>query len=323
MPYEIIEDAEGCNGFAVVKRGEKTPVQGGCHQLKTDALAQVVALNIATEDENYMGDDERNTETVTEFRDINLVPPAYMRASARRGIALHEEGLSGDGIMPATVADARKMASGEALSQAKWRKISPWIARHISDLDAVSGDKVTPGLVAMLLWGGGASKSSARRAQSYADELVERINAEDEERAVPKKEQIFGSKKNPEGSAKDKTGSIDLGATTTSALETKMKEHNAAMTERNRPNWTRVRMGALKAVWRRGAGAFSSSHRPGQSRQSWAMARVNAFLFLARTGAPNKKAYVQDNDLLHRDHPKFSEGERNDTEIVYDEDTYE
>jgi hypothetical protein len=270
-----------------------------------------------------MEDDERNTETVTEVRDINLVPPAYMRASARRGLVLHEEGLSGSGIMPATVADARKMANGEALSEAKWRKISPWIARHISDLDAVSGDEITPGLVAMLLWGGGASKSSARRAQSYADELVARLNKDDEERAVPKKEQIFGSKKNPEGSAKDKSGDIDLGETTTTALENKMKEHNEEMTEKNRPNWTRVRMGALKAVWRRGAGAFSTSHRPGQSRQSWAMARVNAFLFLARTGAPNKKGYVQDNDLLHPDHPKYSDGERSDTEIVYDENTYE
>ena len=322
MPYEIIQDAEGCSGFAVVKLGEKTPVEGGCHQLKTDAMAQMVALNIATEDENYMEDDERNSETVTELREINLVPPAYMRTSARRGIALHEEGLSGSGIMPATVADARKMANGEALSEAKWRKISPWIARHMSDLDAVSGDEITPGLVAMLLWGGGASKSSARRAQDYADQLVARLD-NDEERAVPKKEQIFGSDKNPEGSAKDKSGDIDLGATTTTALETKMKEHNAAMTERNRPNWTRVRLGALKAVWRRGAGAFSSSHRPGQSRQSWAMARVNAFLFLARTGAPNKKGYVQDNDLLHRDHPKFSDGERSDTEIVYDDDYHE
>ena len=34
----------------------------------------------------------------------------------------------------------------------------------------------------------------------------------------------------------------------------------------------------LKAVYRRGAGAYSTSHAPKMSRDGWAMARVNAFL---------------------------------------------
>ncbi len=34
----------------------------------------------------------------------------------------------------------------------------------------------------------------------------------------------------------------------------------------------------LKKVYRRGAGAFSSSHRPGMTRGGWAAARVNMFL---------------------------------------------
>jgi hypothetical protein len=37
------------------------------------------------------------------------------------------------------------------------------------------------------------------------------------------------------------------------------------------------------------------------------MARVNAFLFLARTGRPENPAYVGDNDLLHPDHPRYTE----------------
>lgn len=112
-----------------------------------------------------------------EARQVSLQAPAFMRASARRGLALHEEGLSGDGLVPQTVEDARKMAAGE-VSEAKWRKIGPWIARHIVDLDAVSGDEITPGLVAMLLWGGGSSKASARRAQQYAERIVERLDSE-------------------------------------------------------------------------------------------------------------------------------------------------
>jgi HK97 family phage prohead protease len=108
----------------------------------------------------------------------SLIAPSFMAASAKRGLRLHEEGYSGEGLKPATVADATRMANGEALSEDKWRRIGPWIARHIGDLEAVDGDEITPGLVAMLLWGGGASNATARRAQSYAERLVERIDAQ-------------------------------------------------------------------------------------------------------------------------------------------------
>jgi len=212
--------------------------------------------------------------------------------------------------VPATVADARRMANGEALSENKWRKISPWIARHIVDLDAVQGSEITAGLVAMLLWGGGSSKASARRAQAYAERIVNQL--ENETRApAPKKDQIKGSEKNPEGSAQGKTGGIVLNEATNKALENKVKEHNEKMKERNRPDWTRTTLGALKAVYRRGAGAFSTSHRPGIGRAQWAMARVNAFLFLCRTGAPANSNYVTDNDLLKPSHPKYSSSSEN------------
>jgi hypothetical protein len=60
----------------------------------------------------------------------------------------------------------------------------------------------------------------------------------------------------------------------------------------------------LKAVYRRGAGAFSSSHRPGMTRDQWAMARVNAYLRLVTSGRPTNSNYKQDNDLLPEKHPK-------------------
>jgi hypothetical protein len=245
-----------------------------------------------------------------EYRAVNLVAPAFMRASAKRGLVLHGEGESGDGLVPATVADARRMANGEALSENKWRKISPWIARHIVDLDAVQGSEITAGLVAMLLWGGGSSKASARRAQAYAERIVSQL--ENETRApAPKKDQITGSEKNPEGSAQGKTGGIVLNEATNKALENKVKEHNEKMKERNRPDWTRTSLGAVKSVYRRGAGAFSTSHRPNVGRAQWAMARVNAFLFLCRTGAPANPKYITDNDLLKPSHPKYSSSSEN------------
>ena len=141
------------------------------------AIDQAISiLNQAKiEYESNKQDDEEEMEE-DEYRAVDLSAPAFMRASAKRGLALHEQGFSGDGLVPATVADARRMANGEALSENKWRKISPWIARHIVDLDAVQGDEITAGLVAMLLWGGGSSKASARRAQAYAERVVAKLD---------------------------------------------------------------------------------------------------------------------------------------------------
>jgi len=346
MPYEVIMNAQNCDGHAVVKVGSMIPVDGGCHATHQEALDQMTALNIATADERSERNEQMNAaideaisllmaakaahmegqkeaedeeeepmdtsemEEDDEYRAVNLVAPSFMRASAKRGLVLHGEGESGDGLVPATVADARRMANGEALSENKWRKISPWIARHIVDLDAVQGDEITAGLVAMLLWGGGSSKASARRTQAYAERIVNQL--ENETRApAPKKDQIKGSEKNPEGSAQGKTGGIVLNEATNKALENKVKEHNEKMKERNRPDWTRTSLGAVKSVYRRGAGAFSTSHRPNVGRAQWAMARVNAFLFLCRTGAPANAKYITDNDLLKPSHPKYSSSSEN------------
>jgi HK97 family phage prohead protease len=125
---------------------------------------------------------------MTEQRAVNLEAPAYMRAAAKRGVELHEEGLSGDGVVPQTVEDARKMASGTVTAE-KWRKIGPWIARHLVDLDAVEGDEITPGLVAHLLWGSGPSKSDARRAMEYANDVVGRLDEEEERVAMDDNEE--------------------------------------------------------------------------------------------------------------------------------------
>lgn len=288
---------------------------GGCEIVQGE-IAPNGICKLWVISETKLGESEEPQEEAAsvEHRQISLIAPDFMAASARRGLRLHEEGFSGDGLVPATVADARRMANGEALSEAKWRKIPAWIARHIVDLDAVQGDEITAGLVAMLLWGGGSSKTSARRAQAYAQRIVDRLDAETEDRAdapAPPQDQIKGSDENPAGSAADKTGDISLSDATETALQNKADDHNKRMSDEGKPDWTRVRVGALRSVWRRGAGAFSTSHRPNMTRQQWAMARVNAFLYLAEKGKPENSQYVGDNDLLHPDHPKYSEADRN------------
>jgi HK97 family phage prohead protease len=122
-----------------------------------------------------------------EDRQVNLTPPAYMRASARRGLEWHREGLSGDGIVDATIREARAMAEGNVTAD-KWVRLRAWISRHLVDMDApanIPGNDGYPGAgaVAMALWGGGGSKRSAQRALEYANGVVARLEEENEGRA--------------------------------------------------------------------------------------------------------------------------------------------
>ena len=146
--------------------------------------------------------------------------------------------------------------------------------------------------------------------QMIAVSIAEDIEPGGERAPAPPSDQIVGSKKNPAGSAAGKQGGIEINETTETALKNKVADHNEKMTEGDRPVWTRVTLGVLKSVYRRGSGAYSTSHRPGVSRAAWSMARVNAFLYLARSGRPQNPKYITDNDLLHPDHPKYSKAER-------------
>ena len=78
----------------------------------------------------------------------------------------------------------------------------------------------------------------------------------------------------------------------TDALKEKVKNHNAKHSKK-------VTLGQLKKVYRRGSGAFSSSHRPGQSRAAWSMARVNTFLRM-QSGGKVKDSYRRaDQDIAN------------------------
>jgi HK97 family phage prohead protease len=122
-----------------------------------------------------------------ERRQVNLTPPGYMRASARRGLAWHRDGLSGDGLVERTVREATAMAAGNMTAD-KWTRTAAWIARHLVDLDAPAAQPdhpnyPSPGVVAMALWGGGVNRRQANRALEYARGVVDRLAEENEGRA--------------------------------------------------------------------------------------------------------------------------------------------
>jgi HK97 family phage prohead protease len=127
-----------------------------------------------------MDDDE------DDLRAINQDAPEFMRAAARRGLAFYSEGKGGDGLVDRTIREARLMAEGK-VSDDKWIRIAAWIARHMSDLDAPAANPSnenypSAGVVAHFLWGSGASKRQAMRTQNYAERVVERIRAQEEDR---------------------------------------------------------------------------------------------------------------------------------------------
>ena len=115
---------------------------------------------------------------------------------------------------------------------------------------------------------------------------------------APKKDRIKGSSKNPKGSASG-SRKVKFSAAVEKSLKNKVEDHNEKAKKGRRAT-----LGMLKAVYRRGAGAYSVSHRPGMTRNQWAMGRVNAFLRLLKSGKPSNAAYTTDNDLLPSGHPR-------------------
>ena len=116
MPWHIETDNPDCaGGFAVVKDDDGDVV--GCHETEQSAQDQLTALNIAeAEDRGPYG--------------VDLTVNAETQSAAAKGLRLHEDGKSGDGLVPATVRDAVRMANRDELSEDKVRRMPAWFARH-------------------------------------------------------------------------------------------------------------------------------------------------------------------------------------------------
>ena len=197
--------------------------------------------------------------------------------------------------------------------------MASFFSRHRVDLDAPAADPShedypSAGVVAWMLWGGDPANPDEAGA-AWAERKLEEIEGQREKSskaegdrvsATPAEpdERVEGSDENEPGSASGSRGGIEISEAQTEALKNKRDEHNE---KHGDEKGKKVDLGMLKAVYRRGAGAFSTSHRPGMSRQQWSMARVNAFLYLVRNGRPKDAKYTSDNDLLPKGHPKRSD----------------
>lgn len=111
---------------------------------------------------------------------VDLSVTSTIAAAARKGLDLYEAGRGGDGLVAATLRDARTMAAKGALSEEKVRKMPAWFARHATDKQ-VGWDKTgseTPGYVAFLLWGG-------ETASDWAQTRIDQLDAQAERAVEP------------------------------------------------------------------------------------------------------------------------------------------
>ena len=147
MPWHIETDHAGCDGFAVVKDEGSELV--GCHRTRTQALAQLAALNIAEPQED---------------RAEGYAPTDGMVEEAQRGLAWREE--YGRGGTEIGVARARDIVNRRNLSLDTVNRMVSYFARHEVDKDGQGWSPgqdgyPSPGRIAWALWGGDAGRTWA------------------------------------------------------------------------------------------------------------------------------------------------------------------
>jgi len=111
----------------------------------------------------------------------DLTPTEAMANAAKRGLRLHEEGKSGDGLKPETVRRANIIAERQELSEDHVREMRAWFARHESDKRPGWDDPgaETPGFTAWLLWSGDAGQAWSERKVAELDREQDRSSVMD------------------------------------------------------------------------------------------------------------------------------------------------
>jgi lambda family phage portal protein len=240
---------------------------------------------------------------LAKYDGIDFTPPQGARDAAKRALEVREtKPPSQRGMTPVGLARARDLQNGVKLSPDTIKRMKAFFDRHEVDKKGSTFGEQGKGWQAWNGWGGDAGYSWAKKIVGQMDardnkELARPVS----QTPAPPKERIKGSKENPVGTAstRSKAGDIEISEQNEEALKNKIAEFKDKHPSRSAPS-----LGALKKVFRRGAGAFSTSFRPTisggkpNSRNAWAMARVNKFLKMAGGGEVKKSYREADGDLL-------------------------
>ncbi len=235
----------------------------------------------------------------------SYIPPKAVRNAARQALEVRATlPESRRGMTSVGLARARDLSNGRQISVDTLRRMKSYFDRHEVDKSSAAwkDDEWSKGKQAWFGWGGDVGRQWVEDILSKIDEKGDNLAS------TPAKpdERIEGSKRNTKGSASGRRGGIKIDDATEKALRRKLDAHQE---DYSVDASKATDIGTLKAVYRRGAGAFSTSHRPGMTRGQWSLARVNAFLDLLANGRPNSPSYTTDDDLLPKEHPKYSGGD--------------
>lgn len=119
-------------------------------------------------------EEESESSAAGKYGGINFSPPAGVKSAARRGLALHEKGLSGNGLESATVLWARKYTKGQAVSPSRARMGNRFFGRNSRFAKA---PKDSPAWVSWLLWGGAAGRAWFARLVRQMDAADKKSSA--------------------------------------------------------------------------------------------------------------------------------------------------
>ena len=270
-----------------------------------DAMALVESP--AIEDGFFAFSSEKFAETYTDY------PQAAVDA-AKQGIKRNEETGNKCATQVGKVR-AQQLANREPVSLDTVRRMRSFLLRQRDNYELATSrrDYDACGYISYLLWGGPAALPWAEKTLRQAGEEFAEIGPRGGVRESPKAPKSDTPNPDPkgEGTARGSAASsrgAEVDAKTEESLQKKADEFNEKYKDKLGYG---ANVGALKSVYQRGLGAYNTSRSPsvaarGGAKQ-WAMARVNAFLFLIKNGRPQNRNYTQDNDLLPTKHPKRKE----------------
>jgi hypothetical protein len=231
-------------------------------------------------EEPIVDDEVENPEEVITSNNsqVDLRPTEAMAKEGERALEWRKE--FGRGGTAVGIARAAQLKNRENLSPSTVKRMHSFFSRHEVDKKAEGfrpGEKGYPsnGRIAWAMWGGDPGQSWARNKRNQ----LENKPASDQQEAI-------------EYSARD------------AALKKKVQDHN----EKYGGTTKRTNMRTLRVVYNRGIGAYRTnpgSVRPTvKSKEQWALARVNSYLYALRNG--RFRSGKHDTDLFPKGHPLSS-----------------
>lgn len=236
--------------------------------------------------------------------------PQYITDNAKRAKNWVDENGYGSCMTPVGKARLNQLANREPISLETLKRMKAYADRHKKDLESSKSFDDGCGTLAWYSWG----LDESGRVEKWLESKIN--NLETEMAEIGERGGIRESKKAPksdtpnpspkgEGTAKGDASST-RGAEVSKRVEEILQKKSDDFNERYKDKLGYgVNLGMLKSVYQRGVGAYNVSHSPEvKSAEQWALARVNAFLYLVKNGRAENSKYDGDNDLLPTKHPK-------------------